>query len=344
MITRRDIAERLGVSVSVVSRALNNSGYVRPEKREQILALARELGYGRGPAALRKPDRETRQVLFCCPSMRNPFNVELYNGILDAAREGGYRVLLTPMIDRSTDFTIVDGVIFVNESVAWAALNVCGNRLSVPAVTPAFGEHLRMPRAIPTVECDLWKGTEALVDYLRRRGHRRIAMASPYAIRMNNTRGIAWRASMEAELGERLEDYYFEALEHSPLPMDEGDPTAFDGFFENGVYAAELFAESGCDATAIICFNEEMGLGFCREAQRRGRHIPDDLSVVSFDGTFMRHHHELPLTVLDLHPALMGRECFQLLTETLSGRRVRRVIIQPLDILEGGTVREISQK
>lgn len=342
MTTRKDIAERLGVSVSVVSRALNDSGYVQSEKRRQILETAREMGYVREPAALRRVKRSCRQIIFCCRYLRNPFYVELYNGILDAAQESGYRVFMTPLIDKSLDLSIADGVIFVDESNAYAVLDSLERRPSVPAVTAAFGEHLRMPYPISIIECDLWKGTEALIRYLRSRGHHRIAMVSPYGIGMNNTRGIAWRACMESELAERVPDYYFEVLEHSPLAMDAGVASAFDGFFENGVYGAELFIESGCDATAVICFNEEMGLGFCSELRRRGKRIPEDLSVVSYDGTFMRNHHELPLTVLDLHPAWMGRECFRVLKQAMAGERVRHVTIQPVDILEGATVRPLS--
>ena len=342
LITRKDIAERLGVSVSVVSRALNNSGYVHPEKRRQILEMARELDYGREPAALRSLERKTRCILFSCANMRNPFNVEVYNGIIEAAQERDYRVLLTPLVNRDIDFTMADGVIFANENTARVSMNACNNWLPVPAVAASYGEHLLLPQPIPIIDCDLWKGTEALVDYLRRRGHSRIAMVSPYPIDTNNTRGIAWRACMEPVLEERLTDYYFEAMMHSPVPMDSGDPAAFDGFFENGAYAAELFAKSGCDATAVICFNEEMGLGFCREMQHRGVRIPEDVSVASYDGTFMRFHHELPLTVLDLRPAQLGRECFKALMKTISGQRVRRVTLQPTDILEGATVRALN--
>ena len=44
-VTRKDIAEKLGVSVSVVSRVINNSGYVSKEKREKVLKAAKEMGY-----------------------------------------------------------------------------------------------------------------------------------------------------------------------------------------------------------------------------------------------------------------------------------------------------------
>ena len=51
-ITRKDIAELLGVSVSVVSRALNNSGYVEEKKRQKIIRTAEELGYVPQPVAM----------------------------------------------------------------------------------------------------------------------------------------------------------------------------------------------------------------------------------------------------------------------------------------------------
>ena len=60
MTTRKDIADRVGVSVSVVSRALNGSGYVQAEKKEEILRVARELNYSREPKALRDAPRETK--------------------------------------------------------------------------------------------------------------------------------------------------------------------------------------------------------------------------------------------------------------------------------------------
>ena len=342
--TRKDIAGRLNVSVSVVSRALNGTGYVRQDKREQILAMARELGYTREPAALVRTGRSTGQILFCCSNIRNPFNVELYNGILEAAIPEGYNVLLTAPMEKNVRAPEADGLIFSNEVMAVACMNTTWRSLRVPAVTAAFGEHLRMPRPIPIIECDLWRGTEALVNYLKRKGHRRIAMVSPYSMEANNTRGFAWRACMEGVLGERVADYYIEAVEHGPEFASPGqDAFAFEGFFENGFYAASRFLESGCDATAVICFNEEMALGFCRALQHRGVSVPADLSLVSYDGTFMRHHYELPLTVLDLHPKRMGVRCFQVLADVMAGRRVRRARIQPEDILEGASVRDISE-
>lgn len=61
-VTRKDIAEKLGVSVSVVSRVINNSGYVSKEKREKVLKAAKEMGYVQNPAAMAL--RQNKAVTF----------------------------------------------------------------------------------------------------------------------------------------------------------------------------------------------------------------------------------------------------------------------------------------
>lgn len=63
-VTRKDIAEKLGVSVSVVSRVINNSGYVSKEKREKVLKAAKEMGYVQNPVAMALQQNKTKQLLF----------------------------------------------------------------------------------------------------------------------------------------------------------------------------------------------------------------------------------------------------------------------------------------
>ena len=60
-VTRKDIAEKLGVSVSVVSRVINNSGYVSKEKREKVLKAAKEMGYVQNPVAMALQQNKTKQ-------------------------------------------------------------------------------------------------------------------------------------------------------------------------------------------------------------------------------------------------------------------------------------------
>lgn len=93
-ITRKDIAELLGVSVSVVSRALNNSGYVEEKKRQKIIRTAEELGYVPQPVAMSLQERRTKQILFYCKDLNNEFNLEMYRGMCKTANERGYMLSL----------------------------------------------------------------------------------------------------------------------------------------------------------------------------------------------------------------------------------------------------------
>ena len=70
-VTRKDIAEKLGVSVSVVSRVINNSGYVSKEKREKVLKAAKEMGYVQNPVAMALQQNKTKQLLFFCEDLTN---------------------------------------------------------------------------------------------------------------------------------------------------------------------------------------------------------------------------------------------------------------------------------
>ena len=127
MISRKDIAERAGVSVSVVSRALNNSGYVDKEKKDRILALAHEMGYNREPAGMR--GNASRLLLFYLRDIRNPFYTEVFEGISEVAEAKNYGAVLFQSRDYERIPRLpVDGVIFSNEALAVDYLKTVGKQ------------------------------------------------------------------------------------------------------------------------------------------------------------------------------------------------------------------------
>ena len=110
-VTRKDIAELCGVSVSVVSRALNNSGYVEESKRRKIIETAEKLNYIPQPVAMSLQERRTKQLLYYCKDLN----------------ERGYLVTISGMMefDRIRD-TMVDGIIMPNEDLTSYYMNAGG--------------------------------------------------------------------------------------------------------------------------------------------------------------------------------------------------------------------------
>ena len=218
--TRKEIAERAGVSVSVVSRALNNSGYVSAEKREKILKIAQELDYHPNPVAMSLMSRRTRQILFMCKDLRNAFNIELYEGMIEAAHRQNYMIVLSGDMDLSRlPSLLVDGVIFPNEAVSLSYLEGVGKRYFLPAVTAAYGAQTSFPRAIPRVTCDMWKASSQMADYLHSLGHRKIACICPYGMDNGDPRVRVW-VDLAAQSLKKDRDRYYIGVSRQCLPDD----------------------------------------------------------------------------------------------------------------------------
>src|SRR3954469_23910409 len=92
--TIRDVADRAGVSKSLVSLVLRGSGQVRPEKREAVLRAVRELGYRPNAAARSLSERRTRTVGVLLDDLRNPWFVDLLDGLNSRLDDSGLRMLL----------------------------------------------------------------------------------------------------------------------------------------------------------------------------------------------------------------------------------------------------------
>ena len=121
-VTRKDIAKEAGVSVSVVSRALNNSGYVDNEKKRRILEIANRVGYMPNPVAMALQQRKTYQLLFFCGDLTGTYYNQMYHGMAREAEKKGYHVMAI-MNERDFEMvkkTLADGALFPTETVAQA--------------------------------------------------------------------------------------------------------------------------------------------------------------------------------------------------------------------------------
>lgn len=351
VVTRKDIADRLGVSVSVVSRALNNSGYVDPAKKEKILSTAREMGYSREPSALKASGHSSRLITVFTANTRNPFYVEFNLGVRDALEKLGYSMIVCQLpCTNYPDRSLSDGVIYANQNLAYGYMNKGGRNDYRPTVAASFAGYLQVPGHITIVEFDMWKGAEKAIGYLRRHGHRKIAMVSPFPRDNPDARIHFWAAEMYEVFGPEISRYYLEVSDRDREAITGGSlvgggegltALTAEDYFENGYLAAKQFVDSGCDATAVVCFNEEMGVGFCKGLRKLGIRVPEDLSVIAYDGTYLRRYMETSLTVLSLQPYRMGRKCAETVVQLINGKKVRNQKVSLTEILEGETVADI---
>lgn len=355
-VTRKDVAMRAGVSISVVSRALNNSGYVSEEKKKKILAVAEEMGYYPHPVAMSLQKRRTKQLLFFCKDLMNSFNIQMYQGMVDTAKERGYMVVLNGNMDFSSiRETMIDGILMPNEVMTEYYLNTMGRNYHLPIVTSSYGSCVHFQKCVPVVEADMHLVMEQAVTYLRRKGHKKIAFAFPYEYISSDARAQAW-CGMTSSEGIENPKKYFLSLEKSELDKypdllekfrssEYGDETEKvlrrENFFLKGEVAAELFLKKGMDATAVLCFNDELAAGMCSKLRERGIQIPDQLSVMGIDGSYIRQVIRPLLTSVCIYPERQGAKCAEVLIDLIEGKKIHYVSRIPMRILEGETVRDI---
>lgn len=344
-VTRKDVADKAGVSVSVVSRALNNSGYVEQDKKEKILRIAKELGYVPNPVAMSLQQKRTRQIIFYCKDLNNSFNIGMYLGVLSEAKARDYVVMINGDMDFSNiKGMITDGIILQNEKFAEEYISYYGKHYFLPVVCASYGNMQSLSVAVPTVEWDLYSSMEFAVNYPRKRGHRRIAYAGPYPYDHSDGRTTCWKNIMKTVFEDQLREYYF-CIEGEPecdiAKTVSGLENTDEYYPGKGKRVGQEFLERKPDVSAVICFNDEFAIGFISQLELGGKKIPDDISIISFDGTIRRKTIAPEITSVTPNPEDMGKKLANLLMDRIEGKKIHYYSRQNIHIAEGASVRNV---
>ena len=314
MALRRDVAKRAGVSLPVVSRVLNNSGYVAEEKRVRVLQAVKDLQYKPNPVARSLKSNRTNQILFYIRDLSNSYFLDMYKGMMTVATDAGFNVIISGKLDfEQIANLMVDGVIFPFEDVATVKDL---QRIRVPMV--AAGYNLTDPHVETHVNVDLANAVVIALDHLTSLGHIHIGFVAwgldRYELRLETFRKI------RHELHDRASPVFGPPSLGNPelQPVDEVNS------FEVGITAAKQFLSGDRKATAIVCFNDDTAVGFLSHVQGEGLSVPRDLSVIGIDNNFSSAYTSPPLTSVSINPVLHGRECALAVIDLIEGREARK--------------------
>ncbi len=330
-ITRRDIANLAGTSVSVVSRALNRSGYVEEEKRHNILKIAKELNYIPNSVIMTLQETKTKQIVFFCNDFKNPFYIQMYQGMLEEAKEKGYRILLDGNVEFDDIKSVMtDGIIVPNQKIAEYYTENYGKNYDIPVVCAAYSDIVQTSKSITMIEVDMFKTMQKGLNYFWSKGHRSIAYATPYD-NGDSSREVAYVEWMQKN-GLNPNDYLFK------IPyVKSKDIPQFD-FHALGRLAAYEYSKRELKPTGIIAFNDEYAYGMIEGFLEQKISIPDTVSIMGIDGTYTRQYMNPKLTTLSLSPEKQGALCVDVLIDIIEHRKHKYVTRITPRIIEGETV------
>jgi len=325
-VTLRDIARRLNISVTTVSRALHGYDDVAEETRQKVLALAEELGYRPHILAQRLQKGRTDTLGFIIPTFgprfSDPFFSELLAGIGNEAARHDYDLLVSTRppdtveeVNAYEQFVMgrrVDGILITRTRVYDQRIVYLLEK-EFPFV--AFGRS-QVEGDFCYVDVDSEEGIRLITHHLIEMGHRRIAIILPPPELM---------FSVHRRKG------FKRALEESGLGLDEELVETGDLTERGGYEAALRLLDRPHPPTAIVACNDLMALGAIKAAEEHRLRVGRDIAVTGFDDIPLAEHAIPPLTTVRQPVYEIGRRICQMLIYILQGKPLpeRHVILKP---------------
>lgn len=306
-VTSNDIARKLKISQSTVSRALRGDPRVSAETTERILEAARQMQYTPNLAARSLSTRKTGTVGVVVSDITNPFYPELLDILHNELALAGYRtILFNERSDASVEQHVsdlvngaaVDGLVYVSATLG-TPLPGHGAR-DIPAVL--VNRYIDSAQA-DTVVSDNYRGGRLVAEAMVELGHRRIAIITGPE---NAT------TSRDRERGFR------EQLEAFGIPFDETLRRVGQFSHHSGYqWCLDLLAAEP-RPTAVFAANDVIAFGALDAARRVGVDVPTELSIVGFDDIDMAGWEGFNLTTVRQPLAEMGRAAAKLLIERIA--------------------------
>jgi len=307
-VTIHDVAEAAGVSVSTVSRVLNDKDDVAADTYEKVQNVIQTMGYTSSLAARGMRSRRTNVIGLVMPDVASPYSVAVLKGVNRGILKYDYDLIVYTngdvakyaTADRERHYvtllngTITDGVIVVTPVAT-----------NIPTHAPlvAIDPNNISPECAAIIATNR-EGALAAVNHLIELGHRRIGFITGRIDLISGSRRF---------LG------YKDALYTAGIPLDEKLIRIGDYTTETAVGCAYELLTLADPPTAIFASNDMSAMGVYQTAKEIGLRIPEDLSVIGFDNLKESFYLKPALTTIDQFIKDMGTQAIEMIVKLVNG-------------------------
>ena len=335
--TIKDIARLCGVSVSTVSRVINNRPDVSEENRRRVLSVIESSNYIPNNSARDLVKTKSEAIGLVVRGVSNPFFTHIIRAIEEAITAAGGTMVMQQIGTSDDEIKCgammerdkrLRGIIFLGGRSDYSPAELAA--LNVPFVCCSYANHYgtldekKYSSVSIADEEEAYRAVRKLYDA----GHRRIA-------------ALVSRTDDHAISQLRYQGYV-KALNDCGIALDEDLVISAGTFFIHDAYrAAAAKLAAGCEFTALFAISDNMAMGAMRALREAGKTVPGHCSVIAIDGLEVSEYIDPPLATLCQPMEEMGRRSVEILMELIEGSGENRQEILPTTYRPGASVRHI---
>lgn len=326
----KDIAKMAGVSVTTVSRVMNGYRDVSKTTKEKVQRIIDENSYQPNNAARNLKKTRNKAVGLLMEGSATPFITDLSDSIEELINRFGYTLI---------PHRVMEGVSGVDTAVQLVmekrlqGLIICGGyfinnveelrRITVPAVFCTTSLYGINANEFSSVRVNDRHASLEAVNYLCSIGHRNIAILGGIE---NDISGVS---------GQRFKGY-LDALEKNHIPYDP-ELVKYCGLFTmaRGYEAASELLEGNRRPTAVFCIADQLAVGACKAIFNAGLRVPEDISVMGFDGSEITRFYEPSICTVRQPKEEIAQKTVELLVNLMENDGTNKNIVFPTEIVTG---------
>lgn len=330
--TIKDVAREAGCSPTTVSLVLNKQEN-RISEETKVIKAAEKLNYTRNELARNLVRKKSNLIAMIVPDLINPYYTEISNHIINGFAKLGYTVMV---LSTNNDVRIEDsGLEILNNGFFEGGIAVSidfenfKNKLNpkVYEKLVVLEEVQDIMEDIHVVTTDNYKGGRLAAKYLSDMGHKRLICCTSLDKVPNHEKRLEGFGSYLHEIGVEFDDY--NSILRSNLEID----------------GIEMFAEYVIseDVTGVFCVNDLIALGLISGLRKRGKRVPEDVSIIGYDNAYLNRFYSSDLTSVDSQIKRISRGAINILTSLLDEEKCEKINLVPPILHEGETVKRIDE-
>ncbi|KAA0763816.1 LacI family DNA-binding transcriptional regulator [Bacillus sp. SH5-2] len=321
----KDIAKMAGVSVTTVSRVLNDHPYVSEEKRKAVIEIVEKLNYSQNANAVHLSKGKTNIVGVILPYINHPCFDAMVGGMMEVALAHNYRVLLCQTnYNKKEEMKSLhmlktkqlDGLIICSRANDWETIEPYA---SYGAIVACEDNDISN---ISSVYTNHSAAFQLGMDYLIEKGYKKIGYCTGRKLGPSSQKR-------------------FDVYKHQLQSIDEevNEEWIFTECFtlEDGVRAAHKLKGMQNLPEALIVAGDEVAIGVMTEAEKLGIQVPEDLAIIGFDNQPISQ--VLQLTTIDQNLKEIGKKAFEMFYRQISDESSKQEKVEvPYELVERSTV------